>query len=207
VVSDGRPAPVPAAAETPDGTSLVGRFAAAISANAGTCHGPHAPDTAADLAARLAAERSGGRPVAVATGDALVVTLGLPGRLEQAGVRPLLPGDQRWAAEIASAGAGVTAAIRGLAATGTVAVACGPGSPRSVSLLPPAHVCLLSEADLSADLSAALASLTALPSALTWISGPSRSADLELRITLGVHGPGSLDVVVVAAGDGGRSSQ
>jgi L-lactate dehydrogenase complex protein LldG len=193
------PSPDGRFASAPDPTSPVGRFAAALGANAGRCHGPFPADTAADVAAHLATERSGGRPVAVATGDALVTKLGLLARLEQAGAPLLLPDDDRWTAEIAAAGAGVTAAILGLAATGTVAVACGPRSPRSVSLLPPAHVCLLPETDLLTDLSEALASLAALPSALVWISGPSRSADLGMRITLGVHGPASLDVVVVAA--------
>lgn len=188
-------------AETPDGLSLLDRFAAALRANAGFCHGPFAPDAAADVAARLAAERAAGRPVAVAAGDALVVGLGIPARLGQLGARLLLPDDHRWPTEIASAGAGVTGAVRGLAATGTVAIACGPRSPRSVSLLPRAHVCLLAATDLTVDLSAGLASLTALPSALTWISGPSRSADLEMKITLGIHGPASLDVVVIAAGN------
>jgi L-lactate dehydrogenase complex protein LldG len=36
-----------------------------------------------------------------------------------------------------------------------------------------------------------------LPSNLVWVSGPSRSADLELVLTIGVHGPGSVDVIVV----------
>jgi L-lactate dehydrogenase complex protein LldG len=207
MVSGTHAVPPQARAGTADGDSLLGRFATALATNAGNFHGPYPADEAADVAARLAAERSGGRPVAVATGDPLIAMLNLPARLDRIGARPLLPDDPRWPVEIASAGAGATGAIRGLAATGTVAVACGPGSPRSVSLLPPAHVCLLAEADLLPDLSSALPSLTALPSSLTWISGPSRSADLEMKITLGVHGPASLDVVVIAAEDGDPSRQ
>jgi L-lactate dehydrogenase complex protein LldG len=66
-----------------------------------------------------------------------------------------------------------------------------------VSLVPPAHVCLLRAGDLVEDLAEALARLDSLPSGLVWISGPSRSADLEMTLTLGVHGPASVDVVIV----------
>jgi L-lactate dehydrogenase complex protein LldG len=43
---------------------------------------------------------------------------------------------------------------------------------------------------------------TALPSNLVWVSGPSRSADLELVLTIGVHGPASVDVIVVEGTNG-----
>lgn len=174
------------------------RFAAAVVANGGGCHGPHPPATAADLAARLAVAHSAGRPVAMAGADAVVALLGVPARVEALGARVLLPEDDDWGTGIAAAGVGVTGAVRAAAATGTVAVACGPGSPRTTSLLPRAHVCVLAVNDVMEDLSLALASLPSLPSGLVWISGPSRSADLGMQITLGVHGPAAFDVVLVA---------
>ncbi len=45
-----------------------------------------------------------------------------------------------------------------------------------------------------------------LPSALTWIGGPSRTGDLEMIQTLGVHGPAAVEVVLVAGRDGRRSA-
>ncbi|MGH9001503.1 MAG: LUD domain-containing protein, partial [Acidimicrobiia bacterium] len=66
-----------------------------------------------------------------------------------------------------------------------------------VSLVPPAHICLVRASDVVEDLSEALGLLSSMPSAVAWISGPSRSADLEMTLTLGVHGPGSVDVVVI----------
>jgi L-lactate dehydrogenase complex protein LldG len=139
--------------------------------------------------------------VAVSIADPLVARLDLAARLAAAGAEVLLPDDPTWQQALASAGAGVTGAIFGLAATGTVGVPCGPGSPRATSLVPPAHVCLVRTADVVEDLAEALARLSTLPSGLpsglAWVSGPSRSADLELTLTLGVHGPASVDVVLV----------
>lgn len=178
-------------------TGLGGRFAAALTANAGRAHGPLGPDDAAALAVELAGDLAAGRPVAMSTGDALVAELGLAARFVAAGIAVLTPDDPGWPDGIAFAGVGVTGAALGLAATGTVAVPCGVGSPRSTSLVPPAHVCLVREADLVEDLAAALGRLATMPSSLAWISGPSRSADIEMTLTLGVHGPGRVDVIVV----------
>ena len=183
--------------------SGVERFQAAMAANAAAVHGPLEPGAAVALAVRLAAERAGGRPVAVATGDPVLAALGVPAELDAAGVAVLRPDDPEWHQRLAGAGAGVTGARVAVASTGTVGVPCGVGAPRAVSLVPPAHVCLVRAADVVEDLSAAIAVVAAagMPSAVAWISGPSRSADLEMTLTVGVHGPGSVDVVVVAEPD------
>lgn len=179
-------------------SELIERFRTALEANSSRPHGPLPQAEAADLAAGLALERAAGRPVALATADPALAPLALAARLEAAGGEVLLPDDPSWSERIASAGAGVTGAAFGLAATGTVAVTCGPGLPRAVSLLPPAHVCLVRSSDVVEDLHVALGLLSTLPSAVAWVSGPSRSADLEMTLTVGVHGPASVDVVIVA---------
>jgi len=173
------------------------RFAAALHANSATVLGPLDWEAGAGAAAALVLERAAGAPVAVAVGDPILARLGFTARLEQAGVKVLLPSDPAWGDVLPSAGAGVTGAAFGLAATGTVAVPCGPGSPRGVSLVPPAHICLVRASDVVEDLSEALGLLSSMPSAVAWISGPSRSADLEMTLTLGVHGPASVDVVII----------
>lgn len=178
--------------------ALVARFRESFTGNGGTCHGPFPAGEAADVAVWLAVERSEGRTVALPTEDPLLDELSLPARLNSRGVGVLLADDAAWAEAVPFAGVGLTAAAYGLATTGSVGVVSGPGRPRSVSLVPPAHVCLLPETALVEDLSEALALASPLPSAITWISGPSRSADLEMSITIGVHGPGSVDVVLVA---------
>jgi L-lactate dehydrogenase complex protein LldG len=75
--------------------------------------------------------------------------------------------------------------------------------------VPPAHICLVFRGTMVSDLGEALlrwaptaADDAALPSNLVWVSGPSRSADLELVLTVGVHGPGSVDVIVVEENGG-----
>lgn len=176
------------------------RLAGAFTANSGVAHGPLAWEQAAEVAVAITLERAAGQPVAVATGDPLVGRLGLVERLREAGAQVLVPSDPDWAEQLASAGVGVTGAAVGVAATGTVAVPCGVGSPRATSLVPPAHICLVRTSDVVETLADALASLSSLPSGLAWISGPSRSADLEMTLTLGVHGPAAVELVIVDDG-------
>lgn len=180
--------------------SRPGRLAEAFTANSGVAHGPLSWAQAAEAAVAITLERAMGQAVAVASGDAVIGRLELVERLREAGAEVLLPSDPDWAGRLASAGVGITGATLGVAATGTVAVACGVGSPRGTSLVPPAHVCLLRTSDVVEDLAEALALVSSLPSGLAWISGPSRSADLEMTLTLGVHGPAVVDLVVVDDG-------
>jgi L-lactate dehydrogenase complex protein LldG len=97
-------------------------------------------------------------------------------------------------------GAEVSEAIYGLAETGSVVLAASPEEPRARSLLPEVHVSLLREDRILPGLPELFAALgTDLPSALAIVSGPSRSADIEQRLTVGVHGPGEVHVVLVSA--------
>jgi L-lactate dehydrogenase complex protein LldG len=71
-----------------------------------------------------------------------------------------------------------------------------PDKPRLVSLLPRVHLALLSPQALRADLPQALADIKSDGYAVC-ITGPSRTSDIELTVTIGVHGPKSLYVWVV----------
>ncbi len=95
------------------------------------------------------------------------------------------------------ADAGITTADYGVASTGTLALLSAPGQGRCVSLLPPIHVALLSADDLVFELAALFERLDEPPSALTLVTGPSRTGDIELVLTVGVHGPKELHVVVL----------
>jgi L-lactate dehydrogenase complex protein LldG len=104
-------------------------------------------------------------------------------------------------AELLEADAGVTVAAYGIADTGTLVLCASPGDHRLDSLAPPAHVALLRASALAPDLEAAFAQFAAdgrfaRHSAVTFVRGPSRTADIELQLTIGVHGPARLFVVV-----------
>ena len=178
-------------------------FAEVLAAVGGAAHGPLPVDDALDLLVQLSRERADGAAVALSTGDPVVQKLGVEGRLVAAGLEVLTPDDVFWRERLAEAGVGVTGAVTAAAASGTVGIACGPRAPRATSLVPPAHICLVFGGTMVGDIAEAVrrfasgADQADLPSNLVWVSGPSRSADLELVLTVGVHGPGSVDVIVV----------
>jgi L-lactate dehydrogenase complex protein LldG len=97
-------------------------------------------------------------------------------------------------------GAGVSEAAWGLAETGSVVLAASPREPRAASLLPWVHVSLLREDRILPGLEELFAATgDDLPSALAIVTGPSRSADVEQTLTVGVHGPGEVHVVLLPA--------
>jgi L-lactate dehydrogenase complex protein LldG len=94
---------------------------------------------------------------------------------------------------------GITGARGAIAESGTIAVVSGPGRSRLASLLPPVHVALLQSDRIYAtlpDFLGAHPDVTDEGSNLVLISGPSRTADIEMTLTRGVHGPGEVHVVV-----------
>jgi L-lactate dehydrogenase complex protein LldG len=108
--------------------------------------------------------------------------------------RGVSPRDLQAAAEI-----GVTGCHAAVAETGSLVVLSGPGTPRAASLLPPVHLCVVRRSDLlptMGEFFAARAADIAAAACCTFITGPSRTADIELTLTLGVHGPGEVIVVV-----------
>lgn len=102
-------------------------------------------------------------------------------------------------AVVASAVAGVTAVAFAIAETGSIAVMAEPDQGRVVSLVPPVHVAILPTSRLLAtvaDYFRTLATLERMPAGLNLITGPSRTADIELELSIGVHGPGAIHVVL-----------
>lgn len=92
-----------------------------------------------------------------------------------------------------------------IAESATLVVRGGPGRPRLASLLAPTYIAIVPERLLVRGLGEALAKLRMTHGAqllddafgLTLITGPSRTADIEMTLTLGVHGPREVHVVIV----------
>jgi len=83
---------------------------------------------------------------------------------------------------------GVTNAICGLADTGSVLIVDGAGDPLKASLLPEIHIAILKSSNILPSLPAAMR-FVKNTSAAVFITGPSRTADIEMTLTIGVHGP------------------
>jgi L-lactate utilization protein LutC len=91
-----------------------------------------------------------------------------------------------------------------IASTGTLVMVATPARPSSLTLLPPANVIIVDSARMMPDLAAAIAALGA--EAITnhrvaLVTGPSRTADIEKRIVLGIHGPRELYAAIVWHGN------
>lgn len=145
-----------------------------------------------------------------------VPLLGLDEDLGRSGVRTYQPGDLRVAEELercAAARIGLTGVDAAIAATGTLVLSGGPGRSRAASLLPERHLAVVPTSRIHRSLEAWLAHVRTegkLDAFLRnnrqifFVTGPSKSADIELNLTLGVHGPGYVHAVVYD--DGGPAA-
>jgi len=92
---------------------------------------------------------------------------------------------------VAACELGVTGVDAALAETGTLQLLSSPERPRVVSLLPRVHLAIFTPTVLRADLHQAFAGAKDAGYSV-FVTGPSRTSDIELTLTLGVHGPKSL---------------
>jgi L-lactate dehydrogenase complex protein LldG len=97
---------------------------------------------------------------------------------------------------------GVTGAFCAIAETATLMLLSGAATPATTSLLPETHIALLPPARIVATMEDAWGLLRAegkpMPRAVNFVSGPSRTADIEQTVTLGAHGPYRVHIVMVA---------
>ena len=91
---------------------------------------------------------------------------------------------------------GVTKPLCGLADTGSILETDGEGRPLHASLLPEIHIAVLRTSDILPSLPDAMHLVQEKNSAV-FITGPSRTSDIEMSLTIGVHGPGQIIVFLV----------
>lgn len=135
--------------------------------------------------------------------------------LDSLGVQDVFSADKNSARElerkeyldiVKEAELGISGADYGLADTGTLVLRALGGQDRSASILPPSHVAILEAKrilpgsdDFLARLQLEMAETGRLDSCFSLITGPSKTADIELNLILGVHGPKDLHVIIVKA--------
>lgn len=168
------------------------------------------PDAAVALSDGEALRRLGLRAWLAGVGRRVVPSLREFIAEEGAGADAPTPGGgdvaalvERYRGLLLDAAVGITTADYALADTGTLVIVSGGEQHRLISLLPPAHVCLLDPARILPSLTHLLAEVggrfndpESVPKNMTCITGPSRTADIEQAITMGVHGPKSLHVIL-----------
>ena len=135
--------------------------------------------------------------------------LGCPGleeALREAGIELVLgdvPNDSKHQSVLeghATLDVGLSGAVAGLADTGSILVSSGPGRPRIASLLTPVHIAVLPVSRIYPTMQDWIADggvdLTRETANLIVITGSSRTSDIELQLTLGMHGPKELHIVL-----------
>ena len=182
--------------------NAVERFKEKYESLAGVVHQARSCDEATDLVMGVVRESAANRvalgPLAGPVMQDIVRACG------ESGVEIVAPPYRRdeLPAAIDAAQVGVTASQFAIVETGTLVELCTDDSHRLASTLPGTHVGLVLEEDLVEGLADAAALIRAFyesnpkHATATFISGPSRTADIEMRLTLGVHGPASSHVVV-----------
>ncbi|WP_406054707.1 LUD domain-containing protein [Streptomyces sp. NBC_01077] len=181
--------PLPAARRADHaGPDVVGLFAERVAEYRASVVRVPAADAAAAVGRALA--RTGARSLVVPPGlPEDLVPQGPWSRLED--TPPLTVG------QLDGTDAVVTTAAIAIAVTGTVILDHGPGQGRrALTLLPDQHVCVVRMDQIVPDVPEALSRLDPCRP-LTLISGPSATSDIELDRVEGVHGPRTLDIVLV----------
>jgi L-lactate dehydrogenase complex protein LldG len=163
----------------------VARLRQSLEAVGGRCEIVNGEDEAAE-AVRTILSRIGARRVAVSDCGFEVDT---------AGVEFVVNADKE---TLFGCDAGLTSAQWGIAETGTLVLESNRERHRLASLVPPVHIALLRAENIRQTMGEVLALIEEdLSRVVTFITGPSRTSDIELTLAIGVHGPAELYVVIV----------
>ena len=185
----------------------VPRFRQQLEAVGGRCAVVRGETEAAQTLSRILAE-SGARRVV--SSDAPLVH-----RLLQSATGDFVSSgiDRLTRDELFACDAGVTTAQWGIAETGTLVIESGWEHNRLGSLVPRVHIAILPADNVLETLGEALVHVHAADAwgnlasrAITFITGPSRTSDIELTLVIGVHGPQELYVIILSDGAPGDAT-
>ena len=175
------------------------------------------PAEAAQYVTRLAEEK--GAEVVVRWQSDLLDSLEIDDALQAAGseVHTAAPPSEAEADDrrrelrdlLARADLGLSGVDAVIAETGTLMLKAQPGQMRGVSLLPPVHVAVARTDQVVATFADALKTVRQsggntqenLTSCISFVTGPSRTGDIELKLTVGVHGPGEMHLILLDESD------
>jgi len=168
------------------------QFRRALEALGGKFHVAASKEEARGLVAGLLEGRT-----AVASNSPYLAECGIT---ELEGVRSGFTNEAELREACATAGAGITSADYGLADTGTLVMLSSAREARMISLLPPMHVAVIPREIILTgldELFTLLPNPAEVTSSMVLITGPSRTADIEKMIVLGVHGPKKLYALAI----------
>lgn len=188
------PLPLRTLSATDPSKSLAALFGERLEAVDGVCHRTSSAGAAIDALRAIIADGHARR--VARTDDARIVEMleGIVGTFEVE--TPASPRERLLACDV-----GISTAAMGIAEHGTIVLPTG-GDPlaertRFVALLPKVHVAILKASDLRGTIHETLQSLGELPPTVTFATGPSRTADIEQELVLGVHGPHAQHVIIL----------
>jgi L-lactate dehydrogenase complex protein LldG len=139
----------------------------------------------------------------------LIAEMNLPEQLGAQGFSiftpDAVPSDhEQIVARLANCGVGLTAADYAIAETGTIVLSSDEPHALLVSLLPPVHIALVRSSQIMASLDEIISKIgkerigrVDASRSVTLITGPSRTSDVELVLSIGVHGPKELHVIII----------
>ena len=204
--ADGPPWHAAGKTAAPTVQDMAGEFSAALTALSGHVHRASGAAAVADVIVGIA--RAHQVVSCISWDDEHLGCAGLLGALSSRGLARVTydvsaDPDQRAVdvEALAGVGLGLTGAHAALAETGGLVLVSGPGRGRLASLLPPVHVAVVEERRLRPSLAALLREEPGLIDAgsnVVIVAGPSRTADIEMTLTHGVHGPKHLHVILTA---------
>lgn len=170
-------------------------FASHLEAVAGVCHRASTIEAAADALRAIIADHRAKR--VARSNDPVVIQLleRVVGTFELS--TPASPRDDLLASDV-----GLCRAVIGIAEHGTIVLPSGMTDPASertrlVALLPRVHVAILRPSDIVGTLAEAIERLHPVAPTVTFATGPSRTADIEQELVVGVHGPHAQHVILL----------